>query len=219
MRRNKQDTAISPQDDIARHNRSPANPGWLINADQSCIKSYCPSAAVYAAEMVRRMIGFEIGSKPFYFIQAVYVPADDLTDPAPATTFSHLDATTVLNRKISELGIYPAVDPLDSTSRILSADIVGAEHYNCAQRVKLTLQRYKELQDIIAILGMDELSDDDKLVGEQAAADMLVGICDAREVRLPRTGHMFRFTHPDLYGHTVNEFIDTAVRSPVNEAR
>ncbi|HRF74971.1 MAG TPA: F0F1 ATP synthase subunit beta, partial [Chitinophagales bacterium] len=101
-------------------------------------------------------------------VQAVYVPADDLTDPAPATTFSHLDATTVLNRKISELGIYPAVDPLDSTSRILSADIVGEEHYNCAQRVKSILQRYKELQDIIAILGMEELSEDDKLVVSRA---------------------------------------------------
>jgi F-type H+-transporting ATPase subunit beta len=92
------------------------------------------------------------------------VPADDLTDPAPATTFAHLDATTVLSRKISELGIYPAVDPLDSTSRILTANIVGEAHYNCAQRVKELLQRYNELQDIIAILGMDELSEEDKLV-------------------------------------------------------
>ena len=97
-------------------------------------------------------------------MQAVYVPADDLTDPAPSTTFAHLDATTVLSRKISELGIYPAVDPLDSTSRILSADIIGDEHYNTAQRVKEILQRYKELQDIIAILGMDELSEDDKKI-------------------------------------------------------
>jgi len=101
-------------------------------------------------------------------VQAVYVPADDLTDPAPATTFAHLDATTVLSRKISELGIYPAVDPLDSTSRILSANIVGEAHYNCAQRVKELLQRYNELQDIIAILGMDELSEDDKLVVQRA---------------------------------------------------
>jgi F-type H+-transporting ATPase subunit beta len=101
-------------------------------------------------------------------VQAVYVPADDLTDPAPATTFTHLDATTVLSRKISELGIYPAVDPLDSTSRILSEDIVGAEHYGCAQRVKEILQRYKELQDIIAILGMDELSDEDGEVVHRA---------------------------------------------------
>jgi F-type H+-transporting ATPase subunit beta len=101
-------------------------------------------------------------------VQAVYVPADDLTDPAPATTFAHLDATTVLNRKISELGIYPAVDPLDSTSRILSPEIVGKEHYETAQKVKQLLQHYKELQDIIAILGMDELSESDKLVVHRA---------------------------------------------------
>jgi F-type H+-transporting ATPase subunit beta len=101
-------------------------------------------------------------------VQAVYVPADDLTDPAPATTFAHLDATTVLSRKIAELGIYPAVDPLDSTSRILTRDIVGDAHYDCAQRVKMILQRYKELQDIIAILGMDELSEEDKLVVSRA---------------------------------------------------
>ena len=101
-------------------------------------------------------------------VQAVYVPADDLTDPAPATTFAHLDATTVLSRKIAEQGIYPAVDPLDSTSRILTADIVGQEHYDTAQRVKETLQRYKELQDIIAILGMEELSEEDKLVVSRA---------------------------------------------------
>ena len=101
-------------------------------------------------------------------VQAVYVPADDLTDPAPATTFTHLDATTVLSRKITELGIYPAVDPLESTSRILDPLIVGKEHYDCAQRVKETLQHYNELQDIIAILGMDELSDEDRLVVNRA---------------------------------------------------
>jgi F-type H+-transporting ATPase subunit beta len=95
-------------------------------------------------------------------VQAIYVPADDLTDPAPATTFAHLDATTVLNRKISEKGIYPAVDPLDSGSRLLDPDVVGEEHYTTARRVQEVLQRYKDLQDIIAILGMDELSDDDK---------------------------------------------------------
>jgi F-type H+-transporting ATPase subunit beta len=97
-------------------------------------------------------------------VQAVYVPADDLTDPAPATTFTHLDATTVLSRAIVELGIYPAVDPLDSTSRILDPRVVGEEHYNVAQGVKNILQRYKELQDIITILGIDELSEEDKLV-------------------------------------------------------
>jgi len=97
-------------------------------------------------------------------VQAVYVPADDLTDPAPATTFSHLDSTVVLSRPLSELGIYPAIDPLDSTSTILQPDIVGQEHYDVARGVQKILQRYKDLQDIIAILGMDELSDDDKRV-------------------------------------------------------
>ena len=101
-------------------------------------------------------------------VQAIYVPADDLTDPAPATTFSHLDATTVLNRRISELGIYPAVDPLDSTSRILDPQIVGDEHYATAREVQRILQRYKDLQDIIAILGMDELSEDDKALVARA---------------------------------------------------
>ncbi|MFT6721404.1 MAG: F-type H+-transporting ATPase subunit beta, partial [Bdellovibrionota bacterium] len=101
-------------------------------------------------------------------VQAVYVPADDLTDPAPATTFAHLDATTVLNRKIAQKGIYPAVDPLDSTSRILDPTIIGEEHYNTAQRVINILARYRELQDIIAILGLDELSEDDKLVVSRA---------------------------------------------------
>jgi F-type H+-transporting ATPase subunit beta len=101
-------------------------------------------------------------------VEAVYVPADDLTDPDPATTFSHLDATTVLSRKIAELGIYPAVDPLDSTSRILDPNIIGNAHYECAQNVKQILQKYKELQDIIAILGMEELSEADKLVVARA---------------------------------------------------
>ncbi|HIV78794.1 MAG TPA: F0F1 ATP synthase subunit beta, partial [Candidatus Sphingomonas excrementigallinarum] len=101
-------------------------------------------------------------------VQAVYVPADDLTDPAPATSFAHLDATTVLNRAISELGIYPAVDPLDSTSRVLEPRIVGQEHYETARAVQSLLQRYKALQDIIAILGMDELSEEDKLTVQRA---------------------------------------------------
>jgi F-type H+-transporting ATPase subunit beta len=101
-------------------------------------------------------------------VQAIYVPADDLTDPAPATAFSHLDATTVLSRGIAELGIYPAVDPLDSTSRILDPQVVGQEHYQIARDVQKILQRYKDLQDIIAILGMDELSEDDKLVVTRA---------------------------------------------------
>ena len=101
-------------------------------------------------------------------VQAIYVPADDLTDPAPATTFSHLDATTVLSRQIAELGIYPAVDPLDSTSRILAAEVIGDEHYKIARTTQELLQKYKDLQDIIAILGMDELSEEDKLVVARA---------------------------------------------------
>jgi F-type H+-transporting ATPase subunit beta len=101
-------------------------------------------------------------------VQAIYVPADDLTDPAPATAFAHLDATTVLSRQLAELGIYPAVDPLDSTSRVLDPQVVGEEHYNIARGVQSILQRYKDLQDIIAILGMDELSEDDKLTVSRA---------------------------------------------------
>jgi F-type H+-transporting ATPase subunit beta len=127
---------------------------------------YQPTLATEMGKMQERITSTKNGS--ITSVQAVYVPADDLTDPAPATTFSHLDATTVLNRKIAELGIYPAVDPLDSTSRILSPDIVGEEHYQTAQRVKEMLQKYKELQDIIAILGMDELSEEDKLIVHRA---------------------------------------------------
>jgi F-type H+-transporting ATPase subunit beta len=123
---------------------------------------YQPTLATEMGAMQERITSTKNGS--ITSVQAVYVPADDLTDPAPANTFAHLDATTVLSRKIAELGIYPAVDPLDSTSRILTPTILGDAHYDCAMRVKLTLQRYKELQDIIAILGMDELSEEDKLV-------------------------------------------------------
>ena len=121
---------------------------------------YQPTLAEEMGKLEERITSTENGS--ITSVQAVYVPADDLTDPAPATTFSHLDATTVLSRKIAEQGIYPAVDPLASTSRNLEADVVGERHYNVATRVKETLERYKELQDIIAILGMDELSDEDK---------------------------------------------------------
>ncbi len=127
---------------------------------------YQPTLATEMGVMQERITSTTRGS--ITSVQAIYVPADDLTDPAPATTFSHLDATTVLSRKISSLGIYPAVDPLDSTSRILSPDVVGEEHYRTAQRVKETLQRYNELQDIIAILGMDELSEEDKLTVHRA---------------------------------------------------
>src|SRR5690606_22436806 len=127
---------------------------------------YQPTLATEMGAMQERITSTKRGS--ITSVQAVYVPADDLTDPAPATTFAHLDATTVLSRKIAELGIYPTVDPLDSTSRILSAEVLGQDHYGTAQRAKEILQRYKELQDIIAILGMDELSDEDKLVVSRA---------------------------------------------------
>jgi F-type H+-transporting ATPase subunit beta len=123
---------------------------------------YQPTLASEMGAMQERITSTKNGS--ITSVQAIYVPADDLTDPAPATTFAHLDATTVLDRKIASLGIYPAVDPLASTSRILTPEILGNEHYDCAQRVKEILQRYKALQDIIAILGMEELSEEDKLV-------------------------------------------------------
>ena len=121
---------------------------------------------MYKRQLQDRIVSTKKGSVTS--VQAIYVPADDLTDPAPATAFAHLDATTVLSRSIAELGIYPAVDPLDSTSRILDPNIVGDDHYDTAQAVKQLLQRYKDLQDIIAILGMDELSDEDKLVVSRA---------------------------------------------------
>jgi F-type H+-transporting ATPase subunit beta len=121
---------------------------------------YQPNLATEMGDLQERITSTKRGS--ITSVQAIYVPADDYTDPAPATTFAHLDATTQLSRAISELGIYPAVDPLASTSRILDPNIVGQEHYDVAQRVKQTLQRYKDLQDIIAILGIDELSDEDK---------------------------------------------------------
>ena len=131
-------------------------------SEVSALMGRMPSAVGYQPTLAHAL-----GALPAS-VQAVYVPADDLTDPAPATTFAHLDATTVLSRKIVEQGIYPAVDPLDSTSRILEADIVGEEHYRVARKVQATLQRYQELQDIIAILGMDELDDNDKLTVARA---------------------------------------------------
>jgi len=121
---------------------------------------YQPTLATEVGEIQERIASTKNGSVTS--VQAVYVPADDLTDPAPATTFAHLDATTVLSRKVVEQGIYPAVDPLESNSRILEEDVVGAEHYETARRVQEILQKYKELQDIIAILGMEELSEEDK---------------------------------------------------------
>ena len=127
---------------------------------------YQPTLANEMGQLQERITSTENGS--ITSVQAVYVPADDLTDPAPATTFSHLDATTVLNRSIAELGIYPAVDPLDSTSTALKESIVGVEHYQVARGVQAILQRYKELQDIIAILGMDELSEEDRMTATRA---------------------------------------------------
>ncbi|MCS7018271.1 MAG: F0F1 ATP synthase subunit beta [Cytophagales bacterium] len=152
-------------DNIFRFTQAGSEVSALLGRMPSAV-GYQPTLATEMGAMQERITSTKRGS--ITSVQAVYVPADDLTDPAPATTFAHLDATTVLSRKIAELGIYPAVDPLDSTSRILTPDIVGEEHYRCAQRVKETLQRYKELQDIIAILGMDELSEEDKLVVHRA---------------------------------------------------
>ncbi len=152
-------------DNIFRFTQAGSEVSALLGRMPSAV-GYQPTLASEMGVMQERITSTKNGS--ITSVQAVYVPADDLTDPAPATTFSHLDATTVLSRKIAELGIYPAVDPLDSTSRILSAAVLGDEHYNCAQNVKLILQRYKELQDIIAILGMDELSEEDKLVVHRA---------------------------------------------------
>ncbi|WP_299578837.1 F0F1 ATP synthase subunit beta [uncultured Sunxiuqinia sp.] len=152
-------------DNVFRFTQAGSEVSALLGRMPSAV-GYQPTLASEMGEMQERITSTKNGS--ITSVQAVYVPADDLTDPAPATTFAHLDATTVLSRKISELGIYPAVDPLESSSRILTADIVGQEHYNCAQQVKEILQRYKELQDIIAILGMDELSEEDKLVVHRA---------------------------------------------------
>ena len=152
-------------DNIFRFTQAGSEVSALLGRMPSAV-GYQPTLATEMGVMQERITSTKKGS--ITSVQAVYVPADDLTDPAPATTFAHLDATTVLSRKIAELGIYPAVDPLDSTSRILSPEIVGDEHYSTAQRVKEILQRYKELQDIIAILGMDELSDEDKLVVHRA---------------------------------------------------
>ena len=152
-------------DNIFRFTQAGSEVSALLGRMPSAV-GYQPTLASEMGTMQERITSTKDGS--ITSVQAVYVPADDLTDPAPATTFTHLDATTVLSRKITELGIYPAVDPLSSTSRILDPNVIGKEHYDCAQRVKQILQKYQELQDIIAILGMDELSDDDKLIVNRA---------------------------------------------------
>ena len=152
-------------DNIFRFTQAGSEVSALLGRIPSAV-GYQPTLSTEMGAMQERITSTNKGS--ITSIQAVYVPADDLTDPAPATTFAHLDATTVLSRAISEMGIYPAVDPLDSTSRILDARVIGEEHYDVANRVQQTLQQYKNLQDIIAILGMDELSEEDKLVVARA---------------------------------------------------
>lgn len=152
-------------DNIFRFTQAGSEVSALLGRMPSAV-GYQPTLATEMGQLQERITSTKNGS--ITSVQAVYVPADDLTDPAPATTFTHLDATTVLSRSISELGIYPAVDPLDSTSRILDPQVVGEKHYEVARRVQEILQRYKELQDIIAILGMDELSEDDKITVARA---------------------------------------------------
>jgi F-type H+-transporting ATPase subunit beta len=152
-------------DNIFRFTQAGSEVSALLGRMPSAV-GYQPTLATEMGQLQERITSTKSGS--ITSVQAVYVPADDLTDPAPATTFAHLDATTVLSRKISEMGIYPAVDPLDSSSRILDPQVIGEEHYNVARRVQETLQRYNELLDIIAILGMDELSDEDKIIVARA---------------------------------------------------
>jgi F-type H+-transporting ATPase subunit beta len=152
-------------DNIFRFTQAGSEMSALLGRMPSAV-GYQPTLATEMGALQERITSTDKGS--ITSVQAVYVPADDLTDPAPATTFAHLDSTVVLNRSLSELGIYPAVDPLDSTSTILDPNIVGEEHYRTARDVQQVLQRYKDLQDIIAILGMEELSDDDKLTVARA---------------------------------------------------
>ena len=152
-------------DNIFRFTQAGSEVSALLGRIPSAV-GYQPTLATEMGELQERITSTKKGS--ITSVQAIYVPADDMTDPAPATAFTHLDATTVLNRAISELGIYPAVDPLDSTSRILDPQVIGEEHYNVAREVQLILQKYKDLQDIIAIMGMDELSEEDRLVVNRA---------------------------------------------------
>src|SRR5216110_3450417 len=152
-------------DNIFRFTQAGSEVSALLGRIPSAV-GYQPTLATDMGTLQERITSTNKGS--ITSVQAIYVPADDLTDPAPATSFAHLDATTVLSRQIAELGIYPAVDPLDSTSRMLDPRVVGEEHYKVAREVQRTLQRYKELQDIIAILGMDELQPDDRLTVDRA---------------------------------------------------
>jgi F-type H+-transporting ATPase subunit beta len=152
-------------DNIFRFTQAGSEVSALLGRIPSAV-GYQPTLSTDMGELQERITSTKKGS--ITSVQAIYVPADDMTDPAPATAFSHLDATTVLSRQISELGIYPAVDPLDSTSRILDPQVVGEEHYQVARDVQQVLQQYKDLQDIIAILGMDELSEEDKITVARA---------------------------------------------------
>jgi ATP synthase F1 beta subunit len=152
-------------DNIFRFTQACSEVSALLGRMPSAV-GYQPTLATDLGALQERITSTKKGS--ITSVQAIYVPADDLTDPAPATTFAHLDATTVLSRSVAELGIYPAVDPLDSTSRLLDPDVIGQRHYTCARRCQETLQKYKTLQDIIAILGMDELSEEDKLTVARA---------------------------------------------------
>jgi F-type H+-transporting ATPase subunit beta len=152
-------------DNIFRFTQAGSEVSALLGRIPSAV-GYQPTLSTEMGDLQERITSTKNGA--ITSVQAIYVPADDLTDPAPATAFAHLDATTVLSRKLTEIGIYPAVDPLDSTSRILDPLVVGEEHYAVARQVQETLQRYKDLQDIIAILGMDELSEDDKLTVARA---------------------------------------------------
>ncbi len=215
-------------DNIFRFTQAGSEVSALLGRMPSAV-GYQPNLATEMGELQERITSTDKGS--ITSVQAIYVPADDLTDPAPATAFSHLDATTVLSRQISELGIYPAVDPLDSTSRILEPGIVGQEHYDVAKNVKEILQAYKDLQDIINILGMDELSDEDKIIVRRArriqrflsqpfhVAEQFTGI-EGKYVKLEDTVRSFREIidgkHDDLpeqaflYVGTIEEAVEKA---------
>ena len=196
-------------DNIFRFTQAGSEVSALLGRMPSAV-GYQPTLATEMGQLQERITSTRSGS--ITSVQAIYVPADDLTDPAPATAFSHLDATTVLSRQIAELGIYPAVDPLDSTSRILEPGILGDEHYNLAREVQVILQRYKDLQDIIAILGMDELSDEDKVAVERArkiqkflsqpfsVAEIFTGR-EGRYVKLEDTIRSFRGLVDGQYDH------------------
>ena len=190
-------------DNIYRYTLAGTEVSALLGRMPSAV-GYQPTLAEEMGVLQERITSTKTGS--ITSIQAVYVPADDLTDPSPATTFAHLDATVVLSRQIAALGIYPAVDPLDSTSRQLDPLVVGEEHYNTARGVQAVLQRYKELQDIIAILGMDELSEDDKLHRGPRAQDPALPVAAVqRREGVHRPGRQDRAAQghdPRLQGHS-----------------